>query len=56
MIELHFYFPELIILVSKKEKSTVTKKLVEDIANKLKKVKNQTNYNFKRYIVNEQGG
>ena len=47
---------ELIILVSKKEKSTVTKKLVEDIANKLKKVKNQTNYNFKRYIVNEQGG
>ena len=47
---------ELIILVSKKEKSTVTKKLVENIAKKLKKAKNQTNYNFKRYIVNEQGG
>jgi 4-hydroxy 2-oxovalerate aldolase len=50
---------ELIIFVSKKEKSKVTKALVEKIAINLKKMKKksiiQNNYNFKRYAVNEQG-
>ena len=49
---------ELIISVSKKEKSKVTKALVEKIAKKIQNLKkksiNQNNYNFKRYVVNEQ--
>ena len=49
---------ELIIFVSEKEKSKVTKYLVEKIARKVKKLKKKTstqnNYNFKRYVVNEQ--
>jgi len=49
---------ELIIAVSAKEKSHVTKELAQKIAKKLKKSKKrnltQNNYNFKRYVVNEQ--
>ena len=49
---------ELIIAVSAKEKSHVTKELAQKIAKKIKEIKKrnltQNNYNFKRYVVNEQ--